>query len=62
MLIEGSLTHTSEDGKTTLYGIPQSAGTGGRWKRCQTASLMIRVSAPGTLQWIQEKINIYQSI
>ena len=61
MLIEGSLTHTSEDGKTTLYGIPQSQGKAGP-VRCQTAQLMIRVSEPGTLHWIQDKINKYHNI
>ena len=61
MLIEGSLTHTTEDGKTTLYGIPQSSGKAGP-VQCQTALLMIRVSEPRTLHWIQEKINKYHNI
>ena len=49
--IEGPMTYTSAEGKTTLYGVVHGQGT--NEASCGISSLLIRVSAPEILRWIK---------
>ena len=47
----GPLTHTDENGKTTLYGVVW--GQGVKDQHCMSPSLYSRVSDPNVLKWIR---------
>ena len=50
------MTFTSEDGKTTLYGVVSGPGDMVN-PICETTGLMVRVSEPGLLNWIKAAIS-----
>lgn len=53
---KGPMTFTSEDGKTTLYGVVSGPGDMVN-PICETTGLMVRVSEPGLLNWIKAAIS-----
>ena len=62
--IIGPLTYTSDDGRTTLYGVVSMGGGANDDEDyfpniCQEHSLMVRVSAPRILNWIKDIISKY---
>ena len=61
-MITGPLTYTSDDGKTTLYGVVSMGGAEEEteFSQCQVNSLMVRVSGPRILPWIKDVIRKYQ--
>ena len=58
--IEGPMTYTSAEGKTTLYGVVHGQGT--NEAACGISSLLIRVSAPEILRWIKLKIKEHDKL
>ena len=58
--IEGPMTYTSAEGKTTLYGVVHGQGT--NEASCGISSLLIRLSAPEILRWIKMKIKEYEKL
>ena len=62
-LITGPITSTSNDGSTTLYGVVSMLGASQtqemEFTPCQQNLLMVRVSAPRILNWIQDVISKY---
>ena len=58
--IEGPMTYTSAEGKTTLYGVVHGQGT--NEAACGISSLLIRLSAPEILRWIKMKIKEYEKL
>ena len=58
--IEGPMTYTSAEGKTTLYGVVHGQGT--NEASCGISSLLIRVSAPEILRWIKLKIKEHDKL
>ena len=49
----GPLTHTDENGKTTLYGVVSRQGD---HPNCKSTGLFMRVSNPNVLNWINKHI------
>ena len=61
ILNKGPLTYTSEDGETTLYGVVSGlGGTSTKATPCQVNMMMVRVSAPSILNWINAIISKYE--
>ena len=58
--IQGPMTYTSEDGKTTLYGVVHGQGTND--ESSGKSSPLIRVSAPEISMWIKMKIKEYEKL
>ena len=52
----GPLTHTDENGKTTLYGVVE--GPGQIPGNCNTTGVFSRVSNPNVLEWINHHISL----
>ena len=48
------MTYTSKDGETTLYGVVSGAGN---TPECESTGLMVRVSEPSLLKWINAAIS-----
>ena len=62
--LSGPLTHTSNEGKTTLYGVTSGPGNTDRGpfgsnNNCVTPVLYSRVSETETLKWIRKYIKKY---
>ena len=51
----GPLTHTDENGKTTLYGVVQGQGD---HPNCKSTGVFMRVSNPNVLNWINKVIQL----
>ena len=49
----GPLTHTDENGKTTLFGVVQGPGD---FPECLSTGIFMRVSNPNVLNWINKHI------
>lgn len=48
------MTYTSENGETTLYGVVSGPGN---TPACETTGLVVRVSEPSLLKWINAAIS-----
>ena len=63
--LEGSMTYTSDEGITTLYGVVHGNGGGfgpAKVSCGMTHALLIRVTAPEILKWIKRNIKEYEKL